>query len=157
MRIIASQPQEFLDYPFPSNAVWADAKYTSRCNKIIPKIGARFGFRIKVGATQVYPTMYLLKPANTIVFHKTPTWNVVTHELGHHVWHKLVAAKDKARITRLCSTEDDVDPNEQFATTVELLVCGYGERFKRTDQQVSLSLAENTHLQATVSKFFSIN
>lgn len=153
MKISLSVSQRFYSKDINVDGIWVDEAYAKTCNTLLSKIKTKFDFSINVLGTQVYPTQYLLKPPLTILFSKKPTTATVSHELGHHVYHKLLNKKEKQQLDKLCK-DNSIDPNEQFATSVEFLVTGKAERFKRKDPKVKESLASK--LKPLVGKYFEL-
>lgn len=143
------EPNEF----YHNDGVWKpdeqQLKYIRRVLQSLP-----FNTTIYILISGVFGSQYALKPQNTLVLkpEHIKRKDVIIHEFGHHVWHKLLSPKQQwawrevvDRVGRNVfkrSNNKDLY-NENLAHTVEY---GWGGSAKRVKDQEKAELLKNTLL-----------
>ncbi len=147
-RIFYSNETKYKDLYYNPNLV-------DLANKFVDTICTKFDFSLQLLGSEKHPTMYTLDPVNTIVVKDTQKnlKSTLIHELGHHVWHKIISEPHKIKIMQVCSA-NEVDPNEQFASCVEYYLTGRCKRFQSKDSKVSKELA--SRIKPVIRGYFSI-
>lgn len=137
--------------------IWPNPRLVDHCNSFVPDCGCKFDFNIQVGSTVQFGTQYLLKPANSMVFDMPATLGIVVHELAHHVYHKMLTAAERKQLAALCKPFKGVDPNEQFATYVELSTTGKAARLQHVGTgEVTEELMTAPLLKKLASPYFKL-